>query len=323
MVRIVYSKAYDMGFPLLSRMHPFDVRRASRVYRSLSGTLGSRLRRIAVAPPRQVSRDELLQVHSVEYLDSLRSPSCVAAAIEIGMLRWMPRFLIDYALLGPMRYATMGSVCAARLALESGVAFNLGGGFHHAKPTLGEGFCVYADAGVAVAAMRKERRLSETDGVAYVDLDAHLGNGVAHVFMNDERVSLFDMFNKRIYPNTDTAALSRVDAPIPLECHTADDLYLGLLREELPRFLDRLAAKRRIGLAIYNAGTDIFEKDPLGNLSITSEGVLQRDRTVLAELRKRSIPALVVPSGGYTFESASLISRSIVAAIGDPNERLS
>lgn len=314
--RIVYSRAYNMGFPLLSRLHPFDASRAVNAYKELERTLGSGLAGRVVAPTQPISEQDLLLVHTEEYLEKLRSSAYVGRAIEIGLIRYLPRFLVDWILLKPMRYATQGTILAAREALKCGLTFNLGGGFHHAKPTRGEGFCVYADAGIAVAALRRDGLLGPDDGVVYVDLDAHLGNGVAHVFMNDPRVSLFDMFNSWIYPDTDVQARERVDCAIPLRPSTDGDRYLSLLKGALPKFLDDAAATRKISLAIYNAGTDIFEKDGLGQLSVSADAILERDLYTVGELRKRGIPTVMLPSGGYTRESASLISRSVATLMG-------
>jgi histone deacetylase 11 len=64
-------------------------------------------------------------------------------------------------------------------------------------------------------------------------------------------------------------------------------------------------------LAIYNAGTDVYEKDPLGNLRLTEEGVLRRDQFVINQLDNRKIPWIMLPSGGYTRESFQLIANTV------------
>ena len=96
--------------------------------------------------PTSISRRDLLSLHTPEYLNSLRSPGVLARILEVPVISRLPGLLIDWRILKPMRLATGGTVLACRLALEHGMAINLGGGFHHAAAAWGGGFCVYADA---------------------------------------------------------------------------------------------------------------------------------------------------------------------------------
>ena len=105
---------------------------------------------------------------------------------------------------------------AARECVEHGFAVNLGGGFHHANRDGGEGFCIYSDIALAIHMLRNDGSLADDGRVAYVDLDAHQGNGVCHVFRRDDRVFIFDMYNSRIYPVSDVEARRRIDCDVPL-----------------------------------------------------------------------------------------------------------
>jgi histone deacetylase 11 len=103
----------------------------------------------------------------------------------------------------------------------------------------------------------------------------------------------------------------RIDCAVPLytNCHGAD--YLDALRKKLPPFLDAIAQNGRIGLAVYNAGTDIVAGDPLGRMNVSEAHVLERDRFVIDQLTRNRIPTVVVPSGGYTRESYRLITNMV------------
>ena len=311
MLRIVYSPRYNIGFFGLERLHPFDARKYGRAYRALQKHFGGRLKSLTVSPPRPVNREELLSVHAEYYLDSLNRPAVVARALELGLLRFLPAWLIDWCVLRPMRWATMGTVVAAREAMRAGLAVNLAGGYHHAKPAAGEGFCVYADVALAVHQVREEGLLSEQDRVAHIDLDAHQGNGVAYCFKNDVRVMLFDMFNQGIYPAGDRAALDRVDLPVPLHPRCDGDSYLRLLKEDLPPFLDSVGRSGLLKLAVYNAGTDVYEGDPLGRLGLSAGQVLERDLFVIDLLRRRAVPTAMVLSGGYHRDSYRLVAETV------------
>ncbi len=312
MARIVYSRHYNIGLLGLERLHPFDSRKYGRAWREIKRRVPHVDR---VRPRRPARRRELMAVHSAEYLDRLRDSAFVAGALELPSVARVPWRLVDWCVLRPMRWATMGSIVAAREALSCGLAINLGGGFHHAKPEYGEGFCVYSDIALAVHMLRAEGRLAEDSRVVYVDLDAHQGNGVCHAFMDDSRVFIFDMYNSQIYPSYDVQARSRIDCDVRVTSACSEEEYLDELERRLPAFLDSAMKTHRVGLAIYNAGTDIFAGDPLGQLHVSAAGVLKRDQFVVDQLRQRGVPTLFLLSGGSTRSSYQLIADSIVEIV--------
>ncbi|MEZ6096639.1 MAG: histone deacetylase [Pirellulaceae bacterium] len=311
MARVVYSHRYNIGFYGLERLHPFDSRKYGRAWALLRSHFGAKLRNLHVRPDRAVNCEELQLVHSPTYLAKLRDPRYVAGALELPQLRFVPGWAIDWHVLRPMRWATRGTVLAARAALEHGFAVNLSGGYHHAKPERGEGFSVYSDIGVCIAALRADGAISESDRIVYVDTDAHQGNGVCHTFMFDNRVFIFDIYNSRIYPMYDVDARKRIDCDVGITNACTDTDYMRELRDRLPGFLDSIS-KSRIGLAIYNAGTDVFVGDPLGDLKISASTIQERDLFVVNELSRRRIPTVMVLSGGYTEQSYELVANSVI-----------
>lgn len=315
MPRIIYSRSYNIGLAGLQRLHPFDTRKYGRAYRMLRQHFGRRLKPITLQPPGPVGREDLLRVHTPAFLDQLRDSRTIAAAVELSVLQRLPAFLLDRFLLRPMRWATQGTILGVQQALQHGLAVNLGGGFHHAKPSAGEGFCIYADASVAVQAARSAGWIDEASRIAYIDLDAHQGNGVCHCFRDEASVFMFDMYNVDIYPYGDRAARERIDCDVPLNTGCGDGEYMDLLRDRLPGFLDSIGRAQPVALAIYNAGTDIVAGDPLGQLNVTPAAVLQRDIFVINTLRDRGIPTLMLPSGGYTSQSYRLITESVIALL--------
>jgi histone deacetylase 11 len=308
---IVYSRHYDIRFFGLERLHPFDSRKYGRAWAVLREEFGRKLLENLVAPGKPSGDDDLRSVHTEAYLaTSLRSPAYLARVLEVPPVARLPRWVVDWRVLRPMRWATAGTVLAAREALRTGMAVNLAGGYHHASRDRGEGFSVYSDIGTAITVLRNERLLGPHDRVVYIDLDAHQGNGVARVFVDDPRVFLFDVYNEFIYPR-DAHARRRIDRDLPIPPGYDDGRYLSLLRAELPPFLDALSKSKLPALAVYNAGTDVFAGDPLGNLNVSAEGVLARDQFVLQALSERGIPWVMLPSGGYTRESYKLLARTV------------
>ena len=265
-------------------------------------------------PLRPANQQEVKLIHSEDYLKKLRDPKYVAGAIEVPPIRHLPSWAIDWHVLRPMRWATRGTILAATHALEHGFAVNLSGGYHHAKPDHGEGFSIYADVGIAVSQLRQQNLIKDDSRVAYIDTDAHQGNGVCHSFMSDNRVFIFDIFNAHIYPIFDVKARRRIDCEVGITHKVTDAQYMMQLRDQLPGFLDSIS-RSPVEIAFYNAGTDVIEGDPLGGLRISDSTIRERDLFVVGELRKRGIPTVMVLSGGYTKQSYTLIADSVVGLI--------
>jgi histone deacetylase 11 len=138
---------------------------------------------------------------------------------------------------------------------------------------------------------------------------------VERLFSDDPSLAIFDLYNRDIYPQ-DALARQRIDRDLPLPQGTDGEAYLATLRRELPAFLD--AASDRRGpprLVFYTAGTDVFERDPLGGLGLGAGQVLARDLYVANELKRRGLPWVMVLAGGYTEESHRLVADSAGAIL--------
>lgn len=307
---IIYSRNYDISFFGLERMHPFDSRKYGRAWRELMRTCGRELRAQTTWVDRPARQEELQLAHSAEHLQSLRSSAALSAALELPVLRRLPWWFSWWRVVRPMLWAVRGTILAADAAVQDGWALNLAGGYHHAKPDRSEGFSLFNDIAIAVRQLRAAGTIPADGRIAYIDLDAHQGNGVCHQFLDDREAFIFDMYNAQIYPAYDTVARRRIDCDLPLKLGCSGGKYLDQLRDRLPGFLDNLSRSRTISLGIYNAGTDVFVDDPLGCLSLTADDILERDLFVMNEFRARKIPVVMLPSGGYTAESYRLIARS-------------
>jgi histone deacetylase 11 len=302
--KLVYSPGYDIRWLGLEKLHPFDSCKYSRTWKVLCDRFGDGLQSATITPTAPAPVEMLQTIHTPEYLQQLTHSRHIAEALELASLAWVPSGILDRHVLQPMRLATMGTVIAAKAALEHGIAINLSGGYHHASRDRGSGFCVYSD--IAIASLRQSGQLTPTDSIAIIDLDAHQGNGLARIFDRDSSIHILDMYNRDIYPQ-DALAIARIDRNLPLASGTRSAEYLDKLQQHLPAFLQQIRPK----IAFYNAGTDIYEDDPLGRLKVSAQGILARDRFVLETLVTTGIPVVMVLSGGYTAESYQLVSRSV------------
>jgi histone deacetylase 11 len=280
MVPIVYHPRYNITAFGLERLHPFDSRRYRRIHDALVAR-GLRRRR-DLHQPRPVGHRDLLEVHTPEYLASLRSPEVLARILEVPIVGRLPGWVIDRRILRPMRYATGGTVLACRLAPEHGLAINLGGGW----------FCVYADVPLAVKILHEEGKVGR---VLVVDLDAHQGNGTAAVFDGWPWAFIYDLYERDIFP----ARKEPEDYPLPVGPGITGGEYLEIVRDSLPGVLDAV----RPDLVVYNAGSDPFVDDPLARYRLSASDLADRDLLVVTEAREREVPVAMVLSGGYSAES--------------------
>jgi acetoin utilization deacetylase AcuC-like enzyme len=184
--------------------------------------------------------------------------------------------------------AAGGTILAARLALQEGIGFNVGGGFHHAFPAHGEGFCAIHDIAIAI------RRLQADDCIRramVVDCDVHHGNGTAAIFAADPSVYTLSIHQFNNYPSEKPLS----DMDIHLADGTGDAEYL----ERLENGLHAACAVSHPELVVYVAGADPYGQDQLGGLNLTFDGLAKRDRLVLGHFIAREVPVAVVLAGGY------------------------
>lgn len=256
--------------------------------------------------PTEITKEQLLRVHTPKYLKSLKWSVNVACIAEIPLLIFMPNFTVQSGYLRPMRYQAAGSILAGKLALEYGWAINLGGGFHHCCSYKGGGFCPYADITLLLVRLF-ELEPSRVRRAMIVDLDAHQGNGHERDFKNVDSVYILDMYNALIYPRDQEAKLS-IRCGVELRHMTEDRYYL----RQLKRCLMLALAEFKPDVVIYNAGTDVLRGDPLGSLAVSEDGVIERDRLVFSTFRALNIPVVMLLSGGYMKSSKRVIADSIV-----------
>jgi acetoin utilization deacetylase AcuC-like enzyme len=275
-LKLVYSDRYDLN--LGSHVFP------SIKYRLVKEKL---LREHIAEPgdfiePPPASDDDIALVHHREYLRKLQT----------GKLSYLEvlRLEIPYSpeLVRAVWLCTGGSILAGRLALEDGAAVNVGGGFHHAYPDHGEGFCVLNDFAVAIRRLQKDRTIERA---MTVDCDVHQGNGTAAIFGGDHTVFTLSIHQENNYPYPKPP--SSLD--INLRDGVGDEEYL----RELAQGLDRALEEFSPDLIFYVAGADPYRDDQLGGLKLSLQGLEKRDRLVFEKAKQKNIPAAVILAGGY------------------------
>lgn len=186
------------------------------------------------------------------------------------------------------RAATSGTLLAARIALETGLACNTAGGSHHARRAHGAGFCTFNDVGVAASKLLEEGTIRRA---MVIDLDVHQGDGTADIFRDEPRVFTVSVHAERNYPNDKVPS----DMDVALPDKVRDDAYLEIVEDTLARAF----FGPRPDIVFYNAGVDPHADDRLGRLSLTDDGLKRRDRAVIGFFRQRGVPVCGVIGGGY------------------------
>lgn len=250
--------------------------------------------------PEAAADEDLLRVHTAEWVTKMKTGTLTASELM--------KLEIPYSeeLRDAVWLAAGGSILAAQSALRDGFGCNLGGGFHHAYPGHGEGFCAIHDVAVAI-------RKLQHDGVIrkaiVVDTDVHHGNGTAAIFAKDESVFTLSIHQENNYP----AYKPPSDLDINMWDRADDEEYLGLL---IPA-VQKAIAQCKPDMLFYVGGADPFCEDQLGGLSLTKKGLKERDRKVFEEARKRRIPVMTTLAGGYARQVQDTIRihvNTIVAA---------
>ena len=245
--------------------------------------------------PVPATPEELCRAHSAGYVEAVLSQT-VSPAMEKAI-----GFPVDERVSLRSRCATGGTILTARLALAHGLACNSAGGSHHASADAGAGFSVFNDVAVAARAMLAEELAGR---VLVFDCDVHQGDGTARIFAGDPHVFTLSIHGAHNYPEVKPPS----DLDIPLPDKTGDEAYLAVL----PYALETSLLQARPDIVFYNAGVDPHADDRLGRLSLSDEGLAERDRRVIGFFRERGIPVAGVIGGGYSRDIDSLARRHTI-----------
>ena len=232
--------------------------------------------------PHAATDKELSRAHDLNYIHAVSHGQLEKTAEKQIGFPW------STGMVERSRRSAGATIGACRAALEDGVAANLAGGTHHAFRDHGEGFCVFNDAAVAARAMQAEGRVER---VLIVDCDVHQGNGTANILRGDDSIFTFSIHGARNYPFDKEE--SDLDIELPDGC--SDAAYLL----QLAHGLDTAFDLARPDLVIYLAGADPYHDDRLGRLSLSFDGLAERDRHVFTRCREHGTPAAIAMAGGY------------------------
>ncbi|MDT0539018.1 histone deacetylase [Croceitalea sp. P059] len=236
------------------------------------------------------NKQHILAVHDSSYFEELNALKIKpSAARKIG-------FPLSKELVNREHIIADGTIKGCEFALKNKIAMNIAGGTHHAYSNRGEAFCMLNDQAIGARYLLNQKRSKK---ILIVDLDVHQGNGTAEIFQNDSSVFTFSMHGASNYP----FKKENSDLDIPLEKGTNDETYLKILKETLPKLMDKVAPD----FIFYLCGVDVLATDKLGTLGMTIEGCFERDRFVLQTCKDLNIPVQCSMGGGYSPDIKTIV----------------
>jgi histone deacetylase 11 len=304
-VKVIYSNHYNFKLGLFNYLHPFDGTKFKSIYEGL----GSCREIEFIAPEGPVSMAVVDEFLSSMMRKDVRDAVFIFRALEFPKIPFMGFSFLDRKILTPMRWGVAGTIYGAEQALSNGGFYwNLAGGYHHAMQQNMEGFCIYNDIGICHQQMVKKGLLSADDKILIIDTDAHHGNGNAYTFMENDHITLLDIYNASIYPASSLASgytCDRVNIPVQLKPGTRGETYLSNYRQAIAKLEDNYR------LAFVVAGTDVLLSDKLGGLCLSIDDVVEREKVTLKTLSRLNVPTVILGGGGYSKESAKAVIQSI------------
>jgi acetoin utilization deacetylase AcuC-like enzyme len=320
--KLIYSDAYYLPIG----QHVFPAEKYRRIRDRLITT------NVADAKdflePEPAADQDILLVHTSDYVDKLKTGT-LSPREELALeVPFSPELVKAFWL------AAGGSILAAQHALPDKVSVNIGGGFHHAFPDHGEGFCMIHDVAVAIRRLQRDGKIRTA---MTVDCDVHHGNGTAAIFAGarTESISLpsvsastigkansgkisgahaGDVFTISLHQHNNYPPYkppSSIDVDLP--DGIGDDDYLAWLDNALSSGLRQFEPD----LLCYIAGADPYKEDQLGGLKLTIDGLKKRDELVFRVARARNIPVMVTYAGGYARnveDTVTIHSNTVIAA---------
>jgi acetoin utilization deacetylase AcuC-like enzyme len=283
--RIVYSSDYIYGLPAAGHYQTFDIMRFKKIRDKLVKNRLVKRRHILL--PDMCSYNDLRLVHTEEYIRKIKDSQYAAQILNLDIIDLFSNSILEY-----FRAVTGGTLMAAAFTLKWRVpVFNLGGGYHHAHADKGEGFCLINDVAIAI---EKFRKLQRGKKFMIIDLDYHQGNGTLLYFQDDPDVFTFSM-----HADTWVEIESAYNMDILLPSACSDKEYLDILEKELTKSCINFNPD----MVFFIAGSDVYEKDTIGDMNLSREGVLNRNLFVYNLVRKRKLPLVIVAGGGYGQDS--------------------
>jgi acetoin utilization protein AcuC len=283
---------YDYG-----QAHPLKILRLKLTYELIKAYGLLSLPSMRLVETREATEEELSLFHSRDYLDVLKRGSQGSPVGDSFMYGLGPgdnpifEGLWEWSLL-----ASGASIQSTQLVVEkeADIAFNIAGGLHHALGDRASGFCYVNDPVIVIL-----RLLNRGNRVAYIDIDAHHGDGVQRAFYGTDRVMTISLHESGnfLFPGSGfehemgEGEGMGFSINVPLHPFTDDETYLWTFEEVVVPLIEGFKPE----VMVTQLGVDTFYSDPLAHLCLTTNGYTK----VIEKLKDISLPWIALGGGGY------------------------
>ncbi len=290
MLPLIYHPIYSQLD--LPQEHRYPIMKYQYLYQAVMERVESDSwkNQVQIFEPTALSVADIKRVHSEDYVDLLVSGTLPAAKMRRIGFPW------SEALITRTLTSAAGTVLTAEKALEHGVALHLSGGYHHAHKDFGSGFCLFNDLVIAAKQMLER---DDIDTVLIIDSDVHHGDGTATLCHDEPDIVTLSFHCDKNFP----ARKPQSDMDVPLAKGTDDETFLMTFKEVVEMALNL----HRPDMVIYDAGVDIHSDDELGYFNVSTQGIFERDRFLMQQMKQRGIPVAAVVGGGYRTKHEDLV----------------
>ncbi len=278
---------YDI---ILPENHKFTGSKFSDLFNELKKS--DIYKRANILSPIKANVEDLSICHDLDYVLKIKNGNLSDKEIRRLGFNWSEK-LSNRSFL-----AVNGTLLTCKEAIKNGIANHLAGGTHHSHKDYGSGYCVFSDTSYASLHLLKEKLVKK---ILIFDTDVHQGDGTASILQDNKDIFTCSIHCKNNFP----FRKSKSDLDVELDDNLEDSEYLAILKKTLDECLKVFSPD----LVIFDTGVDIHENDELGNLNITTEGLLERDIIVLNYFKNKSIPIATVIGGGYSKDRIELAKR--------------
>ena len=278
---------YDIPLP---ENHKFTATKFSDLYNELKKT--DIYHNAKILKPTKANVEDLSICHDLDYVLKIKNGNLSDKEIRRLGFNW------SETLSNRSFLAVNGTLLTCKEAIKNGIANHLAGGTHHSHKDFGSGYCVFNDTCYASMHLLKEKLVKK---ILIFDTDVHQGDGTASILQNNSDIFTCSIHCKNNFP----FRKSKSDLDVELNDNLNDHEYLIILKKTLDQCLKVFKPE----LVIFDTGVDIHELDELGNLNITTNGLLERDIIVLNYFKNKAIPVATVIGGGYSKNRFELARR--------------
>lgn len=309
LVAFIYSERFDKY--TYGEAHPLKMIRLKLTHELIKAYKLLESPNISFIESELAKVKDILSFHTKEYIEALKgidSDEYPKNPSQFG-LGWGDNPIVKGIYEGSL-LSSGGSIQAARLIMDgkTKIAFNIAGGLHHAMPDRASGFCYINDPVLAIKEL-----LKKYNKIAYIDIDAHHGDGVQYAFYDTDKVLTISLHETGtfLFPGTGfseeigTGKGKGFSVNLPFYPGTDDETFVWGFNEIVPTLIDAY----KPDAIVAQLGVDTMSTDPLTHLELTTNGFCE----MVKKIRDFNLPLAALGGGGYNVTN---VARCWTLALG-------